>query len=146
MKTACEREHCAGAFAKLVDGDEVVIKIQRPGIASKIESDLSLLYWVARQLEDGLPEARAFAPLAIVAEFEKSIVKELNFKNELAHLQRFEANFRDWPHVHIPAVYPDLSSSSLMVMERLRGVKITDAEPWATCKIVWCVHDLQNGF
>ena len=93
--------------AKLVDGDEVVIKIQRPGIASKIESDLSLLYWVARQLEDGLPEARAFAPLAIVAEFEKSIVKELNFKNEVAHLQRFEGNFRDWAHVHIPAVYPD---------------------------------------
>ncbi len=112
--------------ATLLTGEEVVVKVRRPDITTKIESDLHLLYWVARQLEDGLPEARAFDPVAIVGEFEKSITKELNLEYEVAHLQRFQRNFSEWKNVHVPVVYPDYCSPALIVMERLNGVKITD--------------------
>ena len=112
--------------ARLLSGEEVVVKVRRPGIITKIESDLHLLYWVARQLEDGLPEAGAFDPVAIIHEFEKSITKELNLEYEIAHLQRFQRNFSEWDNVHVPTVYPDYCTPALMVMERLVGVKITD--------------------
>ena len=115
--------------ATLLSGEKVVVKVRRPGITTKIESDLSILYWVARQLEDGLPEARAFDPVSIVSEFEKSIIRELNLKYEVAHLQRFQQNFSGWENIHVPHVYPDLCTPSLMVMEFLKGVKITDAAP-----------------
>lgn len=115
--------------ATLMTGEQVVVKVRRPSIASKIQSDMSILYWVARQMEDGLQEAQAFNPVAIVSEFEKSIMRELNLKHEVSHLQRFQNNFTDWEQVHVPQVYPELCTPSLMVMEFLNGVKITDAPP-----------------
>lgn len=108
-------------------GDEVVLKVQRPGIAATIDSDLNLLYWVAKQIENTLPEAQAFDPTAIAREFERAIRRELDFTFEAANLERFDRNFSAWTTVYIPRVYRAHSSETVLVMERLRGVKITDA-------------------
>ncbi len=113
--------------AKLKSGEDVVIKIQRPGIAASIESDLNILYWVAKQVEATIPEAEAFNPTSIAREFERAIRKELDFQFEAANLERFDRNFSDWTTVYIPRVYKDHSSATVLVMERLRGVKITEA-------------------
>jgi ubiquinone biosynthesis protein len=113
--------------AHLVGGEEVVIKIQRPGIRDTIVSDLHILHFVARQIEATIPEAQAFDPVAIAEEFEKAISKELDFSYEANNLERFDRNFADWPTVHIPKVYRAASSITVLVMERLRGRKITDA-------------------
>lgn len=113
--------------ARLKTGEDVVLKVQRPGIASTIDSDLNLLYWVARQIESTLPEAQAFNPTAIAREFERAIRRELDFNFELTNLERFDRNFSAWTTVYIPRVYRAHSSQTLLVMERLHGVKITDA-------------------
>lgn len=114
--------------ARLKTGEEVVVKVQRPGIRTTIESDLNILYFVAKQLDETVPEAKAFDPVAITHEFEKAIIKELDFNFEANNLDRFDRNFSSWPSIHIPRVYRDLSSDRVLVMERLRGVKITQAE------------------
>ena len=108
-------------------GDDVVLKIQRPGIRETIESDLHILYFVARQIEATIPEARAFDPVSIAREFEKAISKELDFSFEARNLERFDRNFEDWPSVYIPRIYKQHCSDTVLVMERLRGEKITEA-------------------
>ncbi len=113
--------------ARLKSGEDVVIKIQRPGIAASIESDLNILYWVAKQVEATIPEAEAFNPTSIAREFERAIRKELDFQFEASNLERFDRNFSDWTTVYIPKVHRDHSSATVLVMERLHGVKITDA-------------------
>jgi len=114
--------------AHLIDGDsDVVLKIQRPGIRETIESDLHILYFVARQIEATIPEARAFDPVSIAREFEKAISKELDFTYEAQNLERFDRNFTDWPSVYIPQVHRAYSSDTVLVMERLHGHKITEA-------------------
>ena len=113
--------------ARLKTGEEVVIKIQRPGIRETIESDLHILYWIATKLEETVPEAEAFDPVAITAEFERAISKELDFKFECTNLRKFTKNFETWPEIYIPQVYEDISTDRILVMERLRGQKITEA-------------------
>ena len=114
-------------LAQLPGGEEVVVKIQRPGIEDTITSDISILYFVARQIEATIPEATALQPVSIAREFEKAILKELDFNHEANHLERFDRNFSDWPSVHIPKLYREQSTKRVLTMERLRGVKITDA-------------------
>ena len=113
--------------ARLHSGDEVVVKIQRPGVAVAIESDLHILYWLAKKIEEAVPEAEAFDPVSIVGEFEKAISRELKFKLEAKSLERFRNNFSSWDNVYIPKVYNALTTDTVLVMERLHGVKITDA-------------------
>jgi ubiquinone biosynthesis protein len=114
--------------ARLLDGgEEVVIKIQRPGIRQVIDADLHILYWLARQLEQTVPEAAAFDPVAIIREFDRAISRELSFKYEASNLQRIARNFSSWDTVYIPHLYGDYSSDTIMVMERLRAHKITEA-------------------
>ncbi len=113
--------------AFLKSGEKVVIKVQRPGINEKIVSDLSILHFVARQLEATIPEAAAFDPVSIAQEFERAIIKELDFNYEANNLQRFARNFEEWPTVYIPTVYKEHSSVTVLVMEFLQAQKITDA-------------------
>ena len=113
--------------ARLRSGDDVVVKVQRPGIQETIVSDLSILYFAARQIEATIPEAKAFNPVAIAREFERAILQELDFTHEASHMERFDRNFSSWPTVHIPRCYPEYSTMQVLTMERLRGHKITAA-------------------
>lgn len=115
--------------ARLETGEEVVVKIQRPGIRDTVESDLNILHFVARKLEETIPEIKAFEPVAIAREFEKAIKRELDFTHEASHLDRFDRNFSSWPSVHIPRLYRAYCSDRVLVMERLVGVKITAGGP-----------------
>ena len=114
--------------ARLLEGGaEVVVKVQRPGIRQRIQADLHILYWLARQLEETVPEAAAFGPVGIVREFDRAITKELDFSFEANNLQRFQRMFEGWDSVHIPVLYRACSTDTILVMERLRAVKITEA-------------------
>ena len=106
---------------------DVVVKVQRPGIQATIEADLSILHFLAKQAVDAIPEVEAFRPDKILVEFERAILKELDFNYESNNLIRFERNFREWDTVHIPKLYRQLSTQRVITMERLRGVKITEA-------------------
>jgi ubiquinone biosynthesis protein len=79
--------------AVLKTGEQVVVKVQRPGIRRKIDSDINILYFLARQAQDIAPEVRLFDLLGIISEFEQSIQRETNFVVEAQNIERFRKNF-----------------------------------------------------
>jgi len=112
--------------ARLLDGSDVVVKVQRPDIREVIASDLNLLRGLADMLEERVPEIRRFKPSRLVEEFSKSIRREIDFRIELENLQRFKANFAGDTDICIPGAYPQFSTPHLLVMEYVSGAKITD--------------------
>jgi ubiquinone biosynthesis protein len=111
--------------ATLQDGADVVVKVQRPGLRPIIEADLSLLRFLSEQVVAIFPEAETFDLRGMVREFEASLRRELDFDTERQSLERFRRNFRGKPRIHIPAVFPALSSRQVLTMERVRGRKLT---------------------
>jgi ubiquinone biosynthesis protein len=112
--------------AKLPSGAPVVLKIRRPGISAKITADLRLLDHLASLIEHEMPEARRYAPVQVVAEFRRSLERELDLAIEARHIDRFARNFADDPHILVPKVYWDFTSSSMNVQEYVAGIRGTD--------------------
>lgn len=109
-------------------GDEVVVKVQRPEISERIESDLAVLRSLARLLEAVIEETGVYTPTGIVDEFDKAIHEELDFINEASNIRAFLANHEERPYMKIPRVYDELSSRKVLTLEFIRGVKINPAK------------------
>ncbi len=109
-------------------GDEVVIKVQRPGITDHIRSDLSVLHYFARLLEAVVEETGIYSPTGIIEEFEKAIIEELDFLNEASNIREFYENHRERPYLRIPRVFEDLSTKTLLTLEFIRGTKISQID------------------
>jgi len=112
--------------ARLQDGTPVVLKVMRPGIRPKIEADVRLLAGIAALVEAEMPEVRRFQPVRMVAEFSRSIQRELDLSLEARSQQRFAENFAGDPNVVIPHVYWDYTRHNVNVQERIEGVPGTD--------------------
>jgi ubiquinone biosynthesis protein len=112
--------------AKLPSGIPVVLKIRRPGISAKIAADLRILDHLANLIEHEMPEARRYAPVQVVAQFRRSLERELDLAIEARHVDRFARNFADDPHILIPKVYWDFTSSLMNVQEYVAGIRGTD--------------------
>lgn len=113
--------------AVLLDGQEVVIKIQRANIREPIASDLNIMHFLAARAEQLIPELRLIDPVGIVQEFERALGKELDFNNERNNIERFAANFAGFEGIRVPQVYPKYCTKTLLTMEFVRGVKVTVA-------------------
>ena len=111
--------------ATLPDGRPVVIKVLRAGVERRVETDLEILRDLARLARQRLPNLPV-DPVALVEEFSRILRREMDFRQEALHIQRFGRNFRGDPRIHIPRVYPGLSTSRVLTMERLYGVKVSD--------------------
>ena len=109
-------------------GDEVVVKVQRPEISERIESDLAVLRSLARLLEAVIEETGVYTPTGIVDEFDKAIHEELDFINEASNIRAFLANHQERAYMKIPRVYDELSSRKVLTLEFIRGVKINPAK------------------
>lgn len=109
--------------AKLLAGEDVVVKVQRPGILKTVEEDVALLRQLASLAETHLPDWRLHQPVALVDELARSLEKELDFTAEAAHLDRFAWQFRDEPTIHLPAVHPEFTTERMLVMEHVGGIK-----------------------
>jgi ubiquinone biosynthesis protein len=109
--------------AKLKSGEDVVVKVQRPGIRKIINSDLDIMYSIAYFAEEHLPEARLYQPVGIVEEFERSIKAEMDYTQEGRNADHFARNFRDDPRIYIPKVYWDCTSTKVLTLEFIDGVK-----------------------
>jgi ubiquinone biosynthesis protein len=103
-------------------GDAVVIKVQRPGIAEEIRTDIDILYRIARFLHAVLEESDMAEPVGIVREFEKALTEELNFQHEASNLREFRQLHARRTDVVIPKVHADLSSMTVLTMDYLHGV------------------------
>jgi ubiquinone biosynthesis protein len=114
--------------AQLRSGEQVVLKVQRPGLESQIETDLSIMHWIAKSLQENIPELRRYDPVGIVAQFEISLTKEIDFRREASHIQRFARNFEGDKSIYVPKVYTELSTSKVLVEEFIRGLKADSEE------------------
>ena len=114
--------------AKLRDGKEVVVKVLRPGMTEIIKRDLEVLYALARLAHRYWGESRRLRPLEIVAEYEKTILDELDLMREAANASQLKRNFLGSNLLYVPDIYWDYCRINVMVMERIHGVPISDLE------------------
>ena len=114
--------------ARLKDGRAVVVKVLRPGIEQIIRRDLGLLYAIAGLAERYWADGRRLRPRAVVAEYEKTIIDELDLMREAASASQLRRNFENSDQLYIPEVYWDYTRRGVMVMERISGIPISDIE------------------
>ena len=114
--------------ATLKTGEEVILKVRRPGIRKTIDADLRLLARLAEIAEGQNSELQRFQPQKIVGEFAKSIHSELDFVNECKNAERVAKNFKDHPDIIIPKIYWDYASESLNVQQFIDGISGSDLE------------------
>ena len=114
--------------ARLPDGREVVVKVLRPDMRESIERDLEVLYAIAELAQNYWREGRRLRPREIVAEYEKTVLDELDLMREAANASQLKRNFAGSDLLYVPEVYWDYSRLDVMVMERIRGIPISDME------------------
>jgi ubiquinone biosynthesis protein len=111
--------------ATLADGAEVVIKVQRPNIQPRIATDLEILQALAPAAQR-TPEGQIHDFVAEAEEFAYTLNNELDYRLEGRNADRFRANFANETLIHVPHVYWEYTTSRVLVLERIRGVKIDD--------------------
>lgn len=114
--------------ARTLAGDEVVVKVQRPGIENIIAVDLEILAHIAQLMEQYLEEVQGHRPSVIVEEFARSLSREIDFTIELSSIQRFARQFEGNPNIHVPAVYKQLSTERILAMEYVDGIKASELD------------------
>jgi len=112
--------------ATLHNGNRVVVKVLRPNILPIIQRDISLLYFVAENIQRHWEPGKRLRPVEIVAEFEKTILDELDLMREAANASQLRRNFRGSDIIYVPEVYWDYTRTNVMVMERIHGIPISN--------------------
>jgi ubiquinone biosynthesis protein len=112
--------------ARTHGGADVAVKVQRPGVREQFESDLGLLQYVARLLEALVEETGIYTPSDIVEEFDRAIHEELDFANEARNARDMATASAALPFVVIPGVHPALSSATVLTLDFVDGLKVTD--------------------
>lgn len=114
--------------ARLFDGREAAVKIQRPGVDKLVAVDLGIIYHLASLMEKNVEEVTFIRPTTIVEEFARTISKELDYNVEAAHMERFAENFNEDPAIRIPAVYCEATTRRVLTMEFISGIKVSEIE------------------
>ncbi|MBD3815016.1 MAG: ubiquinone biosynthesis regulatory protein kinase UbiB [Halothiobacillus sp.] len=114
--------------ATLKNGDEVVVKIVRPGIEPRIRQDLEILYTVARLAEKYWSEGPRLHPVDVVAEFDKTLMDELDLMREAANAAELRRHFEHSPLLYVPQIYWDLCRTDVLVQERIFGIPIAQTD------------------
>ena len=116
----------------LHSGKRVALKIQRSGIHDIIAEDIKAMYKIAEILERRMPSLKSFDPVGLVKNFEDSILKEIDFINESVNIQRFYNNLENDTSLdqfaEAPKVYPSLTTTKVLAMEFISGIKINQIE------------------
>ena len=112
--------------ATLNTGEDVVVKVLRPGIETVIRRDVSLLKIIAGLAERYWSEGRRLRPLEVVAEFEKTLFDELDLLREAANASQLRRNFSDSQLLHVPEVYWSFCRRNVMTLERIYGIPVND--------------------
>ncbi len=114
--------------ARLVDGEEVVVKVQRPGIRKIVEIDLEILLHLASLMERHVEEMVVQRPTRVVEEFARSLEKEIDYTIESYHTERFSRQFMGEHTVYVPKVFRELNSSRVLTIEYIDGIKVSDTD------------------
>ena len=114
--------------AKLKNGKEVVIKVLRPNVLPTIRRDISLMYIIAELAASYSSQARRLRPVEVVAEYEKTIIDELDLLREAANASELRRNFEGASSLYVPEIYWDYTSKDVLVMERIYGIPIRNVD------------------
>lgn len=114
--------------ARAKAGDEVAVKVQRPGIEDMIETDIRILRGLAALCERHLPESRYYEPVRIVDEFARTTRREMDFVREGRNIDRSRKYFAGDETVYIPKTFWDLTAPKVLTMEYIHGIKISELE------------------
>ncbi len=114
--------------ATLISGEDVVVKVLRPGVENMIERDLDLLGGLARLIHRRFADARRMRLPEVVEDYRKTIFDELDLRREAANAMLLKRNFEGSPDLFIPKVYWDYCHTKIMVMERIYGVPVADID------------------
>lgn len=114
--------------AKMKDGREMIIKVVRPDVEEIIRRDLGLMYFLADKVERYTEDGRRLGPVNVIAEFEKTLLGELDLMREAANASQLRRNFADSDKLYVPEVCWDLTHKNVMVMERISGIAVNDIE------------------
>ncbi len=109
-------------------GKQVVVKVQRPDIVENIAADIDIMQNLAGLAERYSPTLYLINAVGLVQEFDQQMKKELDFQAESYNMRRFAQNFADDDTIHIPVVYPDLSTKRIITMEYLDGISISNTK------------------
>ncbi len=114
--------------ATLNGGQEVVVKILRPGMREIIDLDLEVLDYLAGLADEYWPDARRLRPVELVREYRKTILDELDLLREAGNAAQLKRNFEGSNLLYVPEVYWDYCRANVMVMERIHGIIINDLD------------------
>ena len=114
--------------AQLQNGQEVVVKLLRPGVQEQIEGDLDVLRMIAGLAAKYWEHGQRLRPLDIVAEYERTIIDELDLMREAANAAQLKRNFGASDMLYVPDVYWDYCRPEVLVQERIYGIPISDMD------------------
>jgi ubiquinone biosynthesis protein len=110
---------------QLVSGEEVAVKVQRPGIRKTVEVDLEIMMFFATLMERHIADIAFHRPVKIVEEFARILGREMDYTIEAASTMRFARNFSSDKSVYVPKVYTEFSTMRVLVMEFIDGIKVS---------------------
>ena len=113
--------------ARLLDGTEVVVKVRRPGVVEQVNEDLEILGDLAARAGRRWEAAADYDLVGLVEEFAATLLGELDYLQEGRNVERIAENFAGDPEVHIPRVFWKTTTSAILTLERIHGVKVSDA-------------------
>jgi ubiquinone biosynthesis protein len=114
--------------ARLKSGEQVVVKVLRPGIGKTIRHDVELLKLAARLAHRYSTEARRLRPIEVVAEFEKTIFDELDLVREAANATQLRRNFEGSPALYVPEVHWEYTRERVLCLERISGIPVANID------------------
>ena len=114
--------------AALHDGTEVIVKLLRPGVREQIERDLDVLFALARLADRYWENSKRLRPREVVAEYEKTVIDELDLMREGANAAQLKRNFQDSDMLYVPEIYWDYCRPEVLVQERVYGIPISDMD------------------
>ncbi|HEX6758848.1 MAG TPA: AarF/ABC1/UbiB kinase family protein [Propionibacteriaceae bacterium] len=112
--------------ATLHDGTAVVVKVRRPDVIPTIEQDLEILQNLAMEASRRWEAAADYNLTGLASEFARTLRSELDYLQEGRNAERFALNFASNPNVHIPEVFWPVTTSRVLTLERIIGIKVDD--------------------
>lgn len=112
--------------ATLLGGDEVVVKVQRPGIEETVEVDLEILFDLAHLIQERTPLGEIYDFVEITEGFAFTLRNEMDYRREGHNADRFRRNFAGETALYIPKVYWDYTTQRVLTLERISGIRIDD--------------------
>lgn len=114
--------------ARLITGEEVVIKVRRPGVVELVESDISALMGLAHLAERHVAGSEIYDPVGVVREFARTIRREMDFTREGHTIEKFRENFTAVKWLHFPSVHWQQTTRGVLTLEYVDGIKVSDLD------------------